>query len=370
MSVSEFFKRQLLVAHIFGIPVRVDYRWFIVLILMAWVTATNIPNSLVDDNLIKFALGLITTLVFFGSILLHELAHALVARRENVEVLEIVLHPFGGLARFMRPPNNANAEFRIAIAGPIASFLISLFFLVFTLLFNLVGNNIVSPLLFVLFLWNILLAIFNLFPGYPLDGGRVLRAFLWKRGKDLNEATILTGRAGQIISITLIVVGLYIALGRRDFFTGLWTVVVGIFLLDSATGIIKQTNDDELTTVSEVMSLPFAILPEDNVLHFVDNILPLYRQTTFLVAENKHLYGILTLEDLKTLDHSDWHKTKIQAVMRPITPDYFVESDSFLADARQLMRQNGIGALGVIDENGELVGFLQRNRIRRRVSNT
>ena len=369
MSVLEFFKRQLLVAHIFGIPVRVDYRWFIVLILMAWLTATNIPNSLVEDSLIKFALGLVTTLVFFGSIFLHELAHALVARRENVEVLEIVLHPFGGLARFTRPPNNANAEFRIAIAGPLASFIISLIFLALTLLFNLLGNNILSPLLFVLFLWNMLLAIFNLFPGYPLDGGRVLRAFLWKRGKDLNEATILTGRAGQIISITLVVVGLYIALGRRDYFTGLWTVVVGIFLFDSATKIIKQTNDDELTTVGEVMSLPLAILPEDNVLHFVDNILPLYRQTTFLVAKDKQLYGILTLEDLKTLDRTQWHKTKIHAAMRPITPDYFVESDSFLTDARHLMRENGIGALGVIDEKGQLVGFLQRHRIRRRVSN-
>ncbi len=128
MSVVEFFKRQLLVAHVFGIPVRIDYRWFIVLIVVAWLTAVNLPAAEVESFALRFLFGLVATVVFFASILFHELAHAWTARREGIDVLEIVLHPFGGLARMRREPDTPRAEFRIAIAGPVASFLLSLVF--------------------------------------------------------------------------------------------------------------------------------------------------------------------------------------------------------------------------------------------------
>lgn len=360
-----FFKRQFQLASVFGIPVRVDLRWFFVLILLAFLTAAYIPTTLVADGFARFALGLLTTVVFFISIFFHELAHAVIARMEKIEVTEIVLHPFGGLARFRHAPDTPRAEFRIAIAGPAASLLLSIIFLVATIAFNSLGENIVSPLAFLLFLWNLLLAVFNLLPGYPLDGGRVLRAYLWKRGKDLNEATIMTGRAGQIIAVTLMVIGVLITVFRGDLFTGLWTIVIGLFLFVEAKEIIRQTLSLENTLVAEVMSLPFALAPGENLLHFVNNILPLHRQTAFLVAQNKQLYGILTLEDLKNIARELWHKTKIQDAMRPITIDYFVEADAFLTDARNLMSENGIGALGVIDDRGELVGFLQKSRIRK-----
>lgn len=365
MKTLEIFKRQLLLAHVSGIPVRIDYRWFFVLILLASLTAAYIPTNIVGDSLARFTLGLLTTVVFFVSIFLHELAHAVVARMEKIEVVEIVLHPFGGLARFRHAPDTPRAEFRIAIAGPAASLLLSMVFLIATIFFNSLGENVVSPLVFLLFLWNLLLAVFNLLPGYPLDGGRVLRAFLWNRGRDLNEATIMTGRAGQIIAVTLMVIGLLITLIRGDIFTGLWTIVIGSFLFFEAKEIIRQTMSLENTLVAEVMSLPFALAPGENLLHFVDNILPLHRQTAFLVAENKQLYGVLTLDDLKNIAKEKWHKIKISDAMRPVTIDYFVEADAFLTDARNLMRENGVGALGVIDEKGELVGFLQKNRIRR-----
>lgn len=365
MPATDFFKRQLLLAHVFGIPVRIDYRWFFVLILLAWLTAAYIPPNLVEDGLIRFVFGLATTVIFFISIFLHELAHAVLARMEKLEVLEIVLHPFGGLARFRHAPETPRAEFRIAIAGPAASLLLSVIFLVATIAFNSLGENVISPLCFLLFLWNLLLAIFNLLPGYPLDGGRVLRAYLWNRGRDLNEATLTTGRAGQIIAVTLMVIGLLIAVFRGDFFTGLWTVVVGLFLFSEARQIIRQTASLENTRVAEVMSLPFALVPNENLLHFIDNILPLHRQPAFPVAENGQLYGILSLDDMKNIARENWHKIKIKDAMRPITTDYFVEADAYLTEARILMRENGIGALGVIDENGELVGFLQKSRIRK-----
>jgi Zn-dependent protease len=358
MRFLEFFKRQLLVAHIFGIPVRVDYRWFFVLGLMSWITAIGV-NSLTENFLTSFIFGIAATLIFFVSIFLHELAHAVAARIEGVQVLEIVLHPFGGLTRFRHEPKTPRAEFRIAVAGPVASFLLALFFLGLMAIFNSLESSILAYLFFTLVLMNFLLAVFNLFPGYPLDGGRVLRAYLWHRGTDLNEATVLTGRCGQIIAAALIAFGVFIALVRGDFFTGFWAGLVGLFLYDSAKGIIRDVKSLEQKVVEEVMKLPVSIAPEMDVLHFVDRVLTLHRRTVFPVAKNQQLYGILTLEDLKKLPREDWGETKIQDVMRPITPEYFVETDTLLQEARELMRENGIGALGVIDAQGNLVGFMQ-----------
>lgn len=363
MNIFEFFKRQLLIAHVFGIPVRIDYRWFFVLALMAWLTAVNIPTGLIEGIFVKLIFGLVTTLIFFASIFFHELAHAFAARFEGVEVMEIVLHPFGGLARLRREPDNPRTEFRIAIAGPAASFLLSLVFLGLMLLSGSIGTAVLTPLLFLLFFWNMLLAVFNLFPGYPLDGGRILRAFLWKRGKELNEATILTGRAGQIIALALIIFGLFITLVRGDFFTGLWTVLVGLFLYDAAAGIIRQTGETETITVSEVMSLPVPVSPDSTVSQFVDHVLPLYRQTVFPVSKDKQFYGFLKLDDLKKLPRDEWRKTKIREVMRPIETSHFVEKDALFSDAKKLMRENGIGALGIVDEQGSLIGFLRRGNI-------
>ena len=156
------------------------------------------------------------------------------------------------------------------------------------------------------------------------------------------------------------------ALVNGNFLTGFWTILVGFFLYDAAKGIIKQINNLENLIVEEVMELAVAVAPDSTVMHFVDRILPLYRQTIFPVAKNRQLYGFLLLEDLKKLPREDWNKTSVPDVMRPITPEYFVESDAFLSEAREFMRVNGIGALGVIDGRGNLVGFLQRGRIKKR----
>jgi Zn-dependent protease len=361
MHFFKFFKRQLLIAHVSGVPVRVDYRWFFVLAFISLITANSI-NSLTGNFLTSFVFGLLTTLIFFVSIFLHEFAHAVAARTEGVQVIEIVLHPFGGLTRLRHEPETPRAEFRIAIAGPVASFVLALIFAGLMAVFNSLGTNVLAPLFFTLCLLNFLLAVFNLFPGYPLDGGRVLRAYLWRRGMNLNEATALTGRFGQIIGVVLIFFGVFISLLRGDFFTGLWTILIGLFLFDAAKGIIEQVKTLEKIIVEDVMMLPVAVKPETEVSQFVDNILPLHRQSIFPVAKERQLYGILTLEDLKKLPREDWHRTKVQAVMRPVEPDYFVESSSLLVDAKELMRANGIGALGVIDEHGNLVGFLQSKR--------
>lgn len=360
-NIFTFFKKPLLIFRAFGIPVYIDYRWFFVLATMTVVAAMSIPLTVLDDFTARLILGFVTSLVLFACVIGHEFAHALAAKMENIRTVEIMLHPFGGMARLSREPDTPRAEFRIAIAGPVASFLIALIFL--ALIYSVGQSPALALLFYLLFFFNILLAVFNLFPGYPLDGGRVLRAFLWKRGYDLNEATILTGRSGQLISIALIIFGAFIIVTRVDF-TGLWTILVGVFLLDAATEIIRYSRGKEKMTVEQVMSPPFALDPASSVMRFVDRTLPLVRQTTFPVAKDKQLYGLLVLEDLKPLPREKWNDTPISAVMRPVQPEYFVETSMLYRDAKELMEQNGVASLCVIDEKGNLVGFLQPGKIK------
>lgn len=365
MQIFDSLKKQFLLGHSYGVPVRVDYRWFFVLALVAWLTAIDI-NSLVGNYLTSFVFGLLAAIAFFGSIFLHELAHAVMAKFEGMRVLEIVLHPFGGLTRFSREPETPRAEFRIAVAGPGASFLIALFFAALLALSDWLGITVLSRLCLLLFLLNLFLTVFNMFPGYPLDGGRVLRSYLWRGGADLDEATILTARCGQVIAVVLIIFGVLIGLTRGDLFTGFWTILVGAFLLDSSKGIIGKAGKADKRKVEDAMILPVIVAPESNVQHFVDKILAVHRQTVFLVAAERQLYGILKLEDFKSLPREQWRDTLIREVMRPITTEYFIESDAPLSEARILISENGIGALGVVDGEGRLVGFLKGETRKRR----
>ena len=136
MRFLEFFKRQFLIAHIWGIPVRIDYSWFLVVAVLTWVSANSIPNSLLENYTAKIGFGLSAILVFFFTVFLHELAHAYVARKEGIHVIEILLHPFGGLAKLRKEPPTPRSEFRIAIAGPIASFRYRTLFSWFICAFN------------------------------------------------------------------------------------------------------------------------------------------------------------------------------------------------------------------------------------------
>jgi Zn-dependent protease len=363
MGFGDHFKRQAVLAHVSGIPVRADYRWFFVVGLMSAITAVSV-NRLVDNIAGSVVLGLATTVVFFGSIFLHEFAHAIAARWENLDVVEIVLHPFGGLTRFRHPPETPRAEFRVAIAGPAASFILTLFFLGLMAAANAGGLDILAILLFMLALSNFLLAVFNLFPGYPLDGGRVLRAYLWKNGKDLTEATILTGRCGQIIAVGLMILGILFVLIYGQFFTGFWAVLAGLFLYDSAKSILREIETSRAVHVEDVMQLPMSVDPEATLQNFVDHFLPMHRQTVFPVAKDKQLFGMLVLEDLKSIDRAKWNTTAVRDAMRPVTTEQFVETGTPIADANALAFANGCGAVAVVDYEGRLVGLITIGQVR------
>jgi CBS domain-containing protein len=213
-----------------------------------------------------------------------------------------------------------------------------------------------------------LLAVFNLFPGYPLDGGRVLRAILWRRTGDIKEATRLAGICGMLIAAILIIFGVYmvIAPSFRSYFMGFWSVLVGLFLFDAAYSVVKHVRGRVQYIVKEAMSAPFAVEPDLLISQLIDSVLPMHRQVAFPVALNHRLHGILSLEDLKSLPRERWHLTKARDVMRPIAPRFFVEPTARLDYARELMKRNGIGSLAVVGKNGELVGFLQSGRFKRK----
>ena len=370
-----FFKRQILIARVYGIPVRIDYRWFIVFALSVALIAANVrkhPMQLfgyhlpATGELMAWVLGIATTLGLFLSVFGHELSHALMGRTEGIEIEEIVLHPFGGLARLRTQPESPGAEFRIAVAGPAASFIFGLIAFGGMMLTALLQFNFGTAFFFFLGAGNLLLAVFNLFPGYPLDGGRVLRAIIWKRSGSIRDATRIAGFCGQLMSLVLIAFGIYMVVAPtfRAYFMGLWSVLVGVFLLGAATSVVKSARKP--VTVGDAMSPPVVIEPNLLISRFVDEILPLHRYASFPVAQGKSFLGILTLEDLKKLPRDQWRDRSVRDIMRPVNSSMFVKTSTDMDAANKLIQGNGVGAVAVIEESGELVGFLRRGRLKRR----
>lgn len=370
MSFAQILHRQVRVARVYGIPVRIDYRWFMVFALSTWLIASNFEQG---TPLVRYVnvtpstawvVGLVTTLGLFLSIFGHELSHALVGRIEGIETEEIVLHPFGGMARLSREPDNARAEFRIAVAGPASSFIFSVAAFGAMMLAAAFEQRLAGAVLFIIGFWNLMLAVFNLLPGYPLDGGRVLRAFLWHRNGKLEEATRIASLGGQLIAWTLFAFALLLYFKTGDLFMTLWSVVVALFLHSAARSV--GTRRKYLELVGEAMSAPIAVEPETLVSHFLDLFLPQHPQAAFPVARGRRLHGILTLADLRKLPEASRHRTRVADVMRPVAPELFVDPTTPLTRADALMKQNGVGALAVLDGAGELVGFLHRGRLKRR----
>lgn len=375
MALQDFFKKQILVARVFGIPVRIDYRWFVVFAMSVALIAANVRKYPLQlgtlripptGDFLAWTLGVMTTLALFLSVFGHELSHALMGRTEGIDIEEIVLHPFGGLARLRTQPANPKAEFRIAVAGPAASFVFSLIAFGGMIITASLQFNFGTSFFFFIGAGNLLLAIFNLFPGYPLDGGRVLRAIIWKRSGNIREATRIAGFCGQLMSLVLIAFGIYMAVAPtfRAYFMGLWSVLVGVFLLGAATSVVRTVRNP--TTVRDAMSPPIALEPDWPISKLIDEVLPLHQQVSFPVALNRRLLGIVSLEDVKKIPRGQWRSRQVRDAMRSVNPQLFVPENATVESVNELMAHNGVGAVGVINPAGELVGFLRRGRSRKK----
>lgn len=381
-------------ARLFGIPLMIDYSWLPMAVLHVWLVAEFWLARGLGAWLPQwtyFIIGTVVTALFFASILIHELAHALIARLEGIEIYDIQLHIFGGWARLVGEPRTALAELRVAIAGPASSFLLAvLFWLCLFAVQQLGAHNdpaveAAASSFKYLAAANLTLAIFNLLPGLPLDGGRALRAWLWHRRKDVLSATRTAKRCGVAIAYMLISYGMFL-LGSgllrgtlwRDVLAASWLLVVGVFLMRAAEQdyrfrVEQRAHEDELQqlqaqasaqwnvagTVGAVMRTPVvSVAPELKVSEFIDQILAEHRQTIFPVAREGRLHGMLALERLRTVPESEWERRLIREVMEPVDETHFVTVRASLNHAAHKLKANPFGQLAVLDGDGLLVGYL------------
>jgi Zn-dependent protease/CBS domain-containing protein len=381
--------KQFQLGHIFGIPLIIDYSWPPVVVLHIWVVSrfwlvTEVQPPLSPwHNLI---IGSAITALFFASVLIHELSHAFVAKMDGIRIQDIQLHIFGGWARLIGEPPTPMAELRIAVAGPISSFLLATFFWLWLLAVErLSGGSTAAQAAGAAFLYlaaaNFFLATFNLLPGLPLDGGRALRAILWQRRKDILSATRTAMKLGVCLAYLLISYGLLLAAsaalrGRllQDFTGAAWLLILGVFLKSAAENDYRyreqQSAGEQILrddgkqwdidgTVGAVMRSPaVSVPPELSVAEFIDQILAAHRHTHFPVARDGRLHGVLSLDRLREEPQEKWERLTIGEVMNPIDESLFITVRASVEHARHKLNMNNLGFLAVIDQDGLLIGHL------------
>ncbi|MCI0490051.1 MAG: site-2 protease family protein [Blastocatellia bacterium] len=356
------------ICRIFGIPVRAHYSWLPVFPLYAWVIASYLPREVPGLPLYQYwTLGFITTILLFISVLGHELAHALMARVEGLGTGNITLYIFGGLASLEGQPARPSSEFKIAVVGPAASFIIgTIFFLADHYLLFGTSYLATGQVLRHLGLVNWFLAGFNILPGLPLDGGRVLRAILWKLNKNFRAATASAVRAGFMIALALVVSGIYFFL-YREWITGVWSIIVGLiiaFMLGTADGRAYGVWKVKRGTIEDVMNRDVVLVPpEMMVKDFIDDVLANNHHTSFPVARDKRLHGLLMLEELKAVPRDEWPRLKASDCMRPVDASMFISSTTTLAQAQSILAGNGLGRAVVLDSKGFIVGLVSLSDI-------
>lgn len=352
-------------ARIWGIPIGLNVSWFLVFGLVTWSLASGyFPQEYPDLSPgVYWLLGGLTSVLFFGSVLVHELGHSLLALRNGIPVRSITLFIFGGVAQIAQEPRSPGAEFRIAIAGPLASLgLAALFGGLW--LFDQGISYLAAPSIWLARI-NLMLALFNMIPGFPLDGGRVLRALVWRVTGDAHRATQMAASAGQLVALGFIGWGVF-TIFAGNFLNGLWLAFIGWFLQNAAATSLGQSNMQQSlkgVTVGQVMSRDCANVPSLLPLsQLVDEQILNGGQRCFFVAENGHLQGLLTLRDISAIPQRKWRYMTTGQAMVPLERMRQVEPDTPLLSALQMMDDADVAQVPVV-KDGEFVGTLSREQV-------
>jgi Zn-dependent protease len=351
--------------HIWGIPIGLHASWFVIFALVTWSLAAGyFPAEYPNLTPVTYwVLGAVTSLLFFASVLLHELGHTWVALRNQIPVHAITLFLFGGIAQIAREPQTPGVEFRIAIAGPLTSLGLAVVFEILWLL----DQNILylaAPSLWLARI-NFVLAVFNMIPGFPLDGGRVFRALIWKISGSLHRATQAAAFSGQVVAFGFIGLGIFIILGG-NFFNGLWLVFIGWFLQNAAAASYVQSNMQQSlrdVTVAQVMARDCPKVPGKLVLgQLVEEHILTGARRCFFVAENGQLRGMLTLRDVAAVPREDWSRITTEQAMIPWERLVSVQPNTELLAALQTMDDANVAQVPVV-EGKRIVGMLSREQV-------
>jgi Zn-dependent protease/predicted transcriptional regulator len=377
------------VGKIFGINIHIDWSWIFIFLLVTWNLAGAVFPSLHPDWSVatNIALGVVAALLFFLSILLHELAHSLVAKARGLPVRRITLFFFGGVSNIEREPPSPKTEFLMAIVGPLTSILLGILFTwwgrqsvpaVAGALQNpmqvLRGLDPLSTMLLWLGPINILIGLFNLIPGFPLDGGRVLRSILWAVMDNFRRATRWATALGQSIGWLMILAGIAMVFGvtlpvlGTGIGNGIWFAFIGWFLINAASQSYQQVLIEDMlegVPITRLMREPApSVSPDMPVSTLVYDHVMRGDERAFPVMENDHLVGMVYAENLRDVDRSQWDTTTVRDVMVPANELDAVSPREDAMDAFQKLAQKEMRQIPVV-QNGELVGMLRRRDILR-----
>jgi len=353
-----------------GVPITVDVSWFVIFALIVYTLAVGyFPH--VNPNLspgMNWLGGILAGLLLFASVLLHELMHSYVAKRNGIGISGITLFIFGGVSRMRDEPRTPEAELKMAIAGPITSFALAAIFWIIAIFagrafLGELGYQVVAYLALI----NFILGVFNMLPGFPLDGGRVLRAILWGSLNSLDRATRYASYVGQFFGYMFIFVGFAGMLMLRGFFlSGLWLVFIGWFLNNAAQQSYQQVALRRALSgvdVHRVMTTDFPhVNPSMCLDDFVHDYLLRYDYSAFPVAEDEDLLGIITVNEVRDIPRERWPHTAVSEVARPPDEEKVIDENDDAFDALMHMAEGNLGRLLVMHE-GKLKGMVTQDSI-------
>ena len=353
------------IGNLFGIPFFINPSWFFVLGLVTWSYGSSLTQFPQLTGVMPWLLGLVTALLLFSSVLAHELGHSFVAISQGIPVKSITLFIFGGLATLEKESETPLEAFSVAIAGPLVSILLFgvLSFLVATVPLSLPIKAVVSLVAYI----NLVLAVFNMIPGLPLDGGNVLKSIVWKITGNPNKGVIFAGRVGQVIGWIAIALGILSIFGISQI-GSIWTLLIGVFLLQNA-GFAAQsaTVQDKLSqyTAKDAVIEDSPIVSNNlSLREFVNNyVIGKERWKKFMVVdENRQLTGAVTTEDLKEIPTSQWNDVDLNELVKPVPEADTLRASTSLLEVAKLLETKP-RELIVIDETGEVLGLLEKSSI-------
>lgn len=347
---------------IFGFKIKVDISWAFLAVLIAWSLSQGFfPEYYAGlPQPVYWWMGLVGMVGLFVSIVLHELAHSIVARGYGMEIRGITLWLLGGVAELADEPPTPMAEFTMAIAGPVISLLLAGFFHSLSLALQASGLEPAIAVLQYLALLNIIVTIFNLVPAFPMDGGRVLRSILWAVKKDFHWATRVAARTGSFFGLALIVIGVLEILVSSDF-RGLWWIILGMFVRFSADASLQRVSERVALAnvkVADVMTdQPVSVPANIDIQRFVDDWLFRHHHDIFPVVRDGQLVGTVSVKAVKRLPREDWSATTVEALMEPLSGRTSIDAQAGVEAALEKMRSGDVTRL-VVTRAGVLSGML------------